>query len=134
MFLSDSKKLTTDDNEQVRGIGVTIEEACEGLANDDIIVEGLINKEWRYPTRKRQSLGEWWKNHIWPQHGEDRANVAILECLLSWIEAIRHNIWTLMGNVKTSLHKVEKLRNSIVLQVFDYSQSGSVEGRALDCS
>ena len=39
-----------------------------------------------------------------------------------------------MGNVRTSLYRVEKLRNSIVLQVFDYSQSESVEGGAIDCS
>ena len=36
-----------------------------------------------------------------------------------------------MGKVKSSLYKIEKLINSIVLQVFDYSQSGSVEGGSL---
>lgn len=40
----------------------------------------------------------------------------------------------LMGNVRNSLYKVEKLRNSIVLQAFDYSQVGSGEGGTLDCS
>jgi hypothetical protein len=39
-----------------------------------------------------------------------------------------------MSKVKTSLHKIEKLRNSIILQVFDYSQSGSVKGGELGCS
>lgn len=43
-------------------------------------------------------------------------------------------MWKLMGNVRFSLYKVEKLINSIVLQVFNYSQSGSVEGGALDLS
>ena len=42
-------------------------------------------------------------------------------------------MWKLMGNVRTSLCRVEKLRNSRVLQVFDYLQRGSVEGGALDC-
>ena len=40
----------------------------------------------------------------------------------------------LMGNVRTSLYMVEKIRNAKALEVFDYSQSGSVEGGALDCS
>ena len=39
-----------------------------------------------------------------------------------------------MDDVRNSLYRIEKLRNSIVLQVVDYSQSGSVEGGALDCS
>ena len=38
-----------------------------------------------------------------------------------------------MDKVRTSLYRVEKLRNSIFLQVFDYSQSGSVKDGALDC-
>ena len=40
----------------------------------------------------------------------------------------------LMGKVKTLLYKFENLRKSKVLQVFDYSQSESVEGGALGCS
>ena len=39
-----------------------------------------------------------------------------------------------MGNVRSSLYMVEKLRHSIVLQVFEYSHSGSVEGGAFHCS
>ena len=60
--------------------------------------------------------------------------MAIFEAPLSWSEAIRHEMWKLMDNVQSSLFKVEKLRNSILLQVFEYSQSGSVEGGALNCS
>ena len=61
--------------------------------------------------------------------------MAILKAPLSWSEAIRNNMWKLMGNIRNSLHRVEKLRNSIVLiQVFDYLQSGSIKGKALDCS
>ena len=45
---------------------------------------------------------------------------------------IRHNMWKLIGNVSSLLYKVEKLKNSIELQVFDYLQSGSVKGGALD--
>ena len=48
----------------------------------------------------------------------------------SWNEAIRNNMRKLMGNFRTSLYRIEKLKNSIILQVFDYSQSGSVEGGA----
>ena len=63
-----------------------------------------------------------------PQCGEERANVAIFEDALSWNEAVRTYIRELMGNVRTSLYRIEKLRKSIVLQVFDHSQSRSVEG------
>jgi hypothetical protein len=57
--------------------------------------------------------------------------MAITEDPLIWSEASRHNMEKLMGNVRNSLYRVEKLRNSGILQVFDYSQSGSVEGGAL---
>ena len=41
-----------DDNEEVEGNGLAVEEACEGPVNDDVIVEGF-GGEWR-------SFGEWW--------------------------------------------------------------------------
>jgi len=70
-----------------------------------------------------------------PQRGEERSNVAIIECPLNWSNAIEHNMEKPMDDVRNSLYRIEKLRNSIViLQVVDYSQSGSVEGEALDCS
>ena len=50
--------------------GVTIEEACEGPANNNIVVEGF-DKERRYHTKEQRSLGKWWKYHILPQHGEE---------------------------------------------------------------
>jgi hypothetical protein len=77
----------------------------------------------RYPTREGRPFGEWWKNHILPQHDEERVSVAIFDGPFSWSEAFRH-----------LLYRVKKLRNSIILQVFDYLQSGSVEDGALDCS
>ena len=41
-------------------------------------------------------------------------------------------MWEFMGNVRGSLYRAGKLKKPIALQVFDYSQSGSVEGGALD--
>ena len=122
-----------DGNEEVKDNKVAIEEAREGPVNNDIIVEGFGEKQ-QYPMREQRPLGEWWKNFILPQHSEERANVALIEGPLSWSEAIRHNMEKLVGNVRTSLYRVEKLRKSIALQVYGYSQSGSVEGGALDCS
>ena len=103
------------------------------MVNNDVIVESL-DEERRYPTRERRPLGKWWKNHILPQRGEERANVAILEDHLSWNEAIRMNMGKVMSNVRSSLYRMKKLRKSIVLQVFDHSQSGSVGSGALGCS
>ena len=123
-----------NDNEQVGGNGVAIENAREGLANHDVVVVVGFGKDWRYPTREWRPLGEWWKNHILPQCGEKRANMAIIGGLSSWSEAVWHVMGKLIGDVRTSLYVIEKLRNSIVLQVFDYLQSRSVEGKALDFS
>ena len=47
---------------------------------------------------------------------------------------MKHTIEKLMGNVRNLLYRIEKLRNSIILQVFNLSQSEIVEGGALDCS
>ena len=123
--LFDGSGQYVDGNEQVGGNGNDIEESHEGPANDHVIVEGF--------GKERRPLGEWWKNHILPQHDEERANVAIFEGLLSWNEAMTYNMQKLMGSARNSLYKNEKLWNSTVLQVFDYLQSGSVEGGALDC-
>jgi len=123
----------TECNEQVGGSGVGSEELDEGPTNEVVVVEGF-GEERRYPRRERRPLGEWWRNHILPQHGEERANVAICEGTLNWKESFRRNMSKLMCNVRTSLDRVEKLRNAIELHFFDYSQSGSVEGRALGCS
>ena len=65
---------------------------------------------------------------------EERANVAIVEDPLSWNEAMRSSMRDVMSKVKSLLRRMEKLRNSRVLQVFDYSQSGSVGSGALGCS
>lgn len=51
-------------------MGVVIEETCKGPTNDDIILEGFA-EEHHYPSREQQLLNEWWKNHIFPQHGEE---------------------------------------------------------------
>ena len=123
--LLDGGKQTVDDTGRVGGDEVVIEESCETSANNDI-VDGSSGGMRRYPTRERRPLGEWWKNHILRQDGEERANVAICEDTLSWHEAIRLDMRKLMSNVRSSLHRMEKLGKSRVLQVFDYSQSGSV--------
>jgi hypothetical protein len=46
-------------------------------------------QEPRYPRRERRPLGEWWMNHILPQHEVERANVASLEDPLNMCEAMR---------------------------------------------
>ena len=69
-----------------------------------------------------------------PQRGEERENVAIFKKPLSCNEAIRNNMRKLIGNVRTSLNRIEKLRNSKVLQIFDYSQSENVERGVYSCS
>ena len=101
-----------DDNEQVGGNKVAIEETREGPVKNNIIVEGF-GEEWQYPTRERQPLEEWWRKHILPQHGKEHANVAIFEASLSWREATRYTMWKPMGNIITSLYRIDKLRNSI---------------------
>jgi hypothetical protein len=53
--------------------------------------------------RELRPLGGWWETHILPQHNEERAYVAILEAPLSWSETITHNMWKLVGNVRSSL-------------------------------
>jgi hypothetical protein len=131
--LLDGGEQSVDDMERVGGNEVAIEEACERSANNDVFVESCGGVR-RYPTRERRPLGEWWKNHILPHVDEERANVSILEDTLNWSEAIRCNISNLMGKVKTSLLKFKSSRKSRVLQIFDYSQSGSVGSGALGCS
>ena len=82
--LFDGNGQIMDDNEQVRGNEVAIEEPWEGPPNEDVVVEGF-GEDRRYPTKEQRSLGEWWNNHIFPQHGEERANVVIFEGPLSII-------------------------------------------------
>ena len=131
-LLNDGEQ-SVDDIDRVGANGVAIEELCERPANNDVVVESC-GEVRRYPTRERRPLGEWWKNHILPQVDEERANVAIVEDPLSWNEAMRSSMRDVMSKVKSLLHRMEKLRNSRVLQVFDYSQSGSVGSGALGCS
>lgn len=47
-LLFDGSRKLVNCNEQVRGSGVVIEEAHEGLANDDVVVD-RFGEEWRYP-------------------------------------------------------------------------------------
>lgn len=101
-----------DGNEEVGKNGVAIYEACERPVNNVIIVENF-GEQLQYPTREWQPLGLW-KNHILPQHGEEQANVARLEVFLRWSEVFRYNRWKLMGNFRSALHRIEKLRNLIV--------------------
>ena len=39
-------------------VGISIEEACESLTHDDIIVKGFNEDQW--------PLEEWWMNSIMP--------------------------------------------------------------------
>ena len=110
-------------NGRNEGPTVVVGESSKSPLFDYVIVG--VGEEQQYTTRERQPLGEWWKNHILSKGGEEWANVIMCENPLSWREAIRNNMWKFLGNVRTSLYRVEELRNSIVLQVFDYSQSGS---------
>ena len=45
--------------------------------------------EKRYPTRERRPIGEWWKNHIFPQVSSEHANVALLDDPLTLCDAMR---------------------------------------------
>ncbi len=55
----------------------------------NVVDEGPPLEDCRYPTRERRPLGEWWKNHILPQHNEEHANVACLDGPLNLCEAMR---------------------------------------------
>ena len=46
-------------------------------------------QEPRYPRRERRPLGEWWMNHILPQHEVERANVASSDDPLNMCEAMQ---------------------------------------------
>ena len=55
------------------------------MENDSIA--GRLNNYGRYPKKEWCPPGEWCKNHILPQHGEERAYVVILDdCLNSFRE------------------------------------------------
>jgi hypothetical protein len=68
--------------------------------------------ERRYPLRERRPIGEWWKNHIFPQVSEEHANVALLDDPLTlcgamkcsnamkWEIAMQEEYKSLMDNVK----------------------------------
>ena len=45
--------------------------------------------EKRYPTRERRAIGEWWKNHIFPQVSSEHANVALLDDPLTLCDAMK---------------------------------------------
>ena len=87
-----SKSSSCDDGEereeQVGDHLVANEETIEIPAENDGHVE-RFGKDGRYPKRERRPPGEWWKNHILPQHGEERANVALLDDHLNLCEALR---------------------------------------------
>ena len=64
--------------EQVGDHLITHEEAIKIPAENDGRVD-KFDKDGRYPKRERRLPGEWWKNHSLPQHGEERANMALLD-------------------------------------------------------
>lgn len=55
--------------EQVGDHLISNKEALEIPAKNDDRVK-RFNKYGRYPKRKWRPLGEWWNNHILPQHGK----------------------------------------------------------------
>ena len=56
--------------EQVGDHLIANEEAIEFLADNDGRIERFGNDE-KYPKREWRPPGEWWKNHILSQHGEE---------------------------------------------------------------
>lgn len=62
--------------------------AREGLTKKVIDLERL-GDEGRYLIREYGPLGEWWKIHIFIQHGIEHDDVASLDDPLSLYEAMR---------------------------------------------
>jgi hypothetical protein len=46
--------------------------------------------EKRYPTCGRRPIGEWWKNHIFPQVSLEHVNIALLDDPLTLCDAMKH--------------------------------------------
>ena len=67
---------------------VANEESIKLPAENDGRIE-RFGKDERYPKRERHPPREWWKNHILPQYGEERANMTFLDDLLNLCEALR---------------------------------------------
>ena len=82
-------------------------------------------QEPQYPRRERRLPGEWWKNHILPQHEVERANVATLEDPLNmcegmrsedaskWEAAMQEEYDSLMANGTWELAPLPKNRKSV---------------------
>ena len=87
-----SKSSSCDDSEkykeQVRDHLVANEEAIKIPAENGGPVE-RFSKNGRYPKKERCRPGEWWKNHILPQHSEERANMTLLDDLLNLCEMLK---------------------------------------------
>jgi len=106
------------------GMRVANGEEMQGPALSDGNRE-RFGEEGRYPTRERRPLGEWWKNHILPQHEEERANVAFLDDPLNlceamrsedaskWEAAMREEYESLMANGTWELSVLPKGRKSV---------------------
>jgi hypothetical protein len=63
---------------------------ASGSLEQRIVEDERFGEDGRYPTRMRRPLGEWWKNHIFPQEDEDQhANVAITKEPKTFKEAMQ---------------------------------------------
>jgi hypothetical protein len=51
--------------------------------------QGESSNARRYPLRERRPLGDWWMNHVLPQHVDEHANMVMLGDPLSLCEAMR---------------------------------------------
>ena len=87
-----SKSSYCDDGEereeQVDDYLVANEEAFEIPVENDGRSERFGN-DGIYPKRVQHPPGEWWKNHILPQHGEEHASVVLLDDPLNLCKTLR---------------------------------------------
>lgn len=74
-----------------------------------------------------QIFGEWWKNHILPQQGEENANMTYFNKSLKLCKAM------IFENMTLTIERQQSKLIRMKLQSFDYMQSESVEDRALSC-
>lgn len=87
-----SKSSSYDDNKEhgkrVEHYLAVNEEAIEIPVENDGLVK-RFGKVGRHPKRERHMPREWWKNHILPQHDEERTNMTCLDDPLNLCEELR---------------------------------------------
>jgi hypothetical protein len=68
------------------GNGANVHDAMHTLSDGN---GESFGKDGRYHLRKRRPRGKWWKNHILPQHKQERANMALVDDPLNLCETMR---------------------------------------------